>query len=233
MRLLVLGASGGCGRWLVRLAADGGHRVTALVRDGSDAAAPAGVTVRRGDAADAATLDAAVAAIAGDAGADADAADDGAADDVAVLSCLGLRRAGKSPWAPLRSPPDLTARVTRLLLPAMRRHGVRRVVALSAAGVGDSLAHCSWPVRRLVAAGNVGVAYRDLAAMEAVLAAGDAAWIVARPVTLVDGAPTGGARQVARYGLTSIIRRADVAAWMLAAAEQPAGSAGRQVMIAS
>ena len=226
MRLLVLGASGGCGRWLVRLAADGGHRVTALVRDGSDAAAPAGVTVRRGDAADAATRDAAVAAIAGDAGAD------GAADDVAVLSCLGLRRAGKSPWAPLRSPPDLTARVTRLLLPAMRRHGLRRVVALSAAGVGDSLAHCSWPVRRLVAAGNVGVAYRDLAAMEAVLAAGDAAWIVARPVTLVDGAPTGGARQVARYGLTSTIRRADVAAWMLAAAAQPAGSAGRQVMIA-
>jgi len=229
MRLLVLGASGGCGRWLVRLAADGGHRVTALVRDGSDAAAPVGVTVRRGDAADAATLDAAVAALAGGAGADGA---DGAADDVAVLSCLGLRRAGKSPWAPLRSPPDLTARVTRLLLPAMRRHGVRRVVALSAAGVGDSLAHCSWPVRRLVTAGNVGVAYRDLAAMEAVLAAGDAAWIVARPVTLVDGAPTGGARQVARYGLTSTIRRADVAAWMLAAAAQPAGSAGRQVMIA-
>jgi len=51
MRLLVLGASGGCGRWLVRLAADGGHRVTALVRDGSDAAAPAGVTVRRADVA--------------------------------------------------------------------------------------------------------------------------------------------------------------------------------------
>ena len=220
MRLLVLGASGGCGRWLVRLAAGHGHQVTALVRDGSDAAAPAGVTVRRGDATDAATLDAAVAAIAG-------------GDDVAVLSCLGLRRAGKSPWAPLRSPPDLTARVMRLLLPAMRRHGLRRVVALSAAGVGDSLAHCSWPVRRLVAAGNVGVAYRDLAAMEAALAASDAAWIVARPVTLVDGAPTGGARQVARYGLTSIIRRADVAACMLAAAEQPAGSAGRQVMIAS
>jgi uncharacterized protein YbjT (DUF2867 family) len=226
MRLLVLGASGGCGRWLVRLAAERGHRVTALVRDGSDAAAPAGVVVRRGDAADAATLDAALAALAALAGAG------GAADDLAVLSCLGLRRAGRSPWAPLRSPPDLTARVTRLLLPAMHRHGVRRVVALSAAGVGDSLAHCSWPVRRLVAAGNVGVAYRDLAAMEAALAASDAAWIVARPVTLVDGARTGGARQVARYGLTSTIRRADVAAWMLAAAEQPAGSAGRQVMIA-
>ena len=218
MRLLVLGASGGCGRWLVRLAAGRGHQVTALVRDGSDAAAPAGVTVRRGDATDAATLDAAVAAIAG-------------GDDVAVLSCLGLRRAGKSPWAPLRSPPDLTARVTRLPLPAMRRHGLRRVVALSAAGVGDSLAHCSWPVRRLVAAGNVGVAYRDLAAMEAALAASDAAWIVARPVTLVDGAPTGGARQVARYGLTSIIRRADVAAWMLGALARPTSFVEQTILL--
>jgi uncharacterized protein YbjT (DUF2867 family) len=214
MRLLVLGASGGCGRWLVRLAAEGGHRVTALVRDGGDAATPDGVTVRRGDPTDAATLDAAV------------------AGHDAVLSCLGLRRAGRSPWAPLRSPPDLTARVTRLLLPAMRRHDVRRVVALSAAGVGDSLAQLSWPVRRLVASGNVAVAYEDLARMEAALAEGDAEWVVARPVTLVDGAPIG-ARQVARYGLTSTIRRADVAAWMLAAAERPAPLAGRRVMIAN
>ena len=32
MNLLVLGASGGVGRWLTRFAADGGHAVTALVR---------------------------------------------------------------------------------------------------------------------------------------------------------------------------------------------------------
>jgi hypothetical protein len=106
----------------------------------------------------------------------------------AVLSALGLRRAGRSPWAPLRSPADLTERTMRQLLPAMQRHGVPRLLAISAAGVGDSHGRLTWPVRRLVASGNVAVAYRDLAAMEALLAASDRDWLAVRPVTLTDGA---------------------------------------------
>jgi uncharacterized protein YbjT (DUF2867 family) len=185
MRLLVLGASGGCGRWLTRLAAERGHHVTALVRPGAAAPevpppAAARVTVRRGEAADPAALDGAV------------------AGHDAVLSCLGLRRAGRSPWAPLRSPPDLTARVAAHLVPAMVRHGVGRLVVVSAGGVGDSRARLSPPVRWLVDAGNVGVAYRDLAAMEAALEASPLDWTAVRPVTLTGGAPTGRARPVAR-----------------------------------
>ncbi|WP_425485837.1 NAD(P)-dependent oxidoreductase [Gemmatirosa kalamazoonensis] len=137
-----------------------------------------------------------------------------------------------SAWAPLRSPADLTTRVTRALVPAMARHGVRRLVAVSAGGVGESLDRCSWAVRRMVATANLGVAYRDLAAMEATLAASDLDWCVVRPVTLVDGEPTGRARPVERYGLFSVVRRADVAAFMLAAAESPSlGS--RAVMVGS
>jgi uncharacterized protein YbjT (DUF2867 family) len=221
MRLLVLGPSGGIGRWLTRLAAEGGHDVTALVRPGSASpaeglapAAAARVAVRRGEAADPATLDAAV------------------AGHDAVLSALGLRRAGRSPWAPLLSPPDLTARVARHLAPAMARHGVRRLVVVSAGGVGDSRARVSRPVGWLVGAGNVGVAYRDLAAMEAALAASPLDWTAARPVTLVDGPPTGGARPVDRYTLRSTVRRADVARWMLDAAARPDGGA-RTVLLGS
>jgi len=201
MRLLVLGASGGIGRWLVKLGALR-HEVTALVRPGAELDAPANVVVRRGDPADAAAL------------AEALAGQD------AVLSALGLRRAGKSPWAPLRSPADLTQRVTARLIPAMREQGIGRLAVVSAAGVGESFARCSWPVRKLVSTANVGVAYRDLAAMESVLAASDVDWLAVRPVTLVDGQPTGAARPVERYGLTSTIRRADVAAWMLNAVER-------------
>ena len=207
MRLLVLGASGGVGNWLVRLGALR-HDVTALVRPGATFEAPANVVVKRGDPTDAAML------------ADAVAGQD------AVLSALGLRRAGKSPWAPLRSPADLTRRVTERLIPAMRQHEVTRVAVVSAAGVGDSFARCSWPVRKLVSTANVGVAYRDLAAMEGALAASDLDWLAVRPVTLVDGQPTGAARPVERYGLASTIRRADVAAWMLNAVER--GTLGRR-----
>lgn len=213
MRLLVLGASGGCGRWLVRLATERSHHVTALVRETAEHDAPPGVVVHRGDATDSSVLERLV------------------AGQDAVLSALGLRRAGRSPWAPLRSPPDLTTRVARAIVPAMRRHGVTRLVAMSAAGVGDSFERLTWPVRRLVRAGNVGVAYRDLEAMEAVLEASDLDWLAVRPVTLVDGPPRGAARPVSRYGLLSTIRRAEVAEWMLSAAERPGRIAERRVML--
>ena len=215
MRLLVLGASGGCGQWLVRLAAERGHDVTAIVRRDTAIEPHAGVTVRHADVTDPMVLDAAVPA------------------HDAVLSCLGLRRAGRSPWARLQSPPDLTERVTTHLARAMREHEVPRLVAISAGGVGDSRTQLAWPVQRLVDTGNVAVAYRDLARMEAVLAASGLDWCVARPVTLVDGAPTGGARAVSRYGLASTVRRADVAWWMLDVAEREGALDERAVLLGS
>src|SRR3982751_779945 len=121
MKLVVLGASGATGGWLVRIAARAGHEVTALIRPTASLDAPPGVRVVRGDVLDPAV----VASVVG--GQDA------------VASCLGLRRGGKSPWAPLRSPPDLMARVTSLLVPAMRNAGVNRVVAISAGGVAESI----------------------------------------------------------------------------------------------
>jgi len=134
------------------------------------------------------------------------------------VSCVGLRRAGKSPFARLLSPPDLTTRLASSLTRAMENQNVRRLIVISAGGVADSFARLTWPVQQLVEAGNVAVVYRDLAGMEARLAASSLDWLAVRPVTLMNGAPIGRARPVDRYGLTSTIRRADVAAWMLAAA---------------
>jgi hypothetical protein len=69
-----------------------------------------------------------------------------------------------------------------------------------------------------VSTGNVAVAYRDLAGMEARFAASSLDWLAVRPVTLTHGAPRGRARPVEHYGLLSTIRRADVATWVVAAA---------------
>lgn len=201
MKMLVLGASGGCGRWLVELAQARGHKVTALVRPSTAYEAPPGVEVRRGEILDRETLDEAVT------GADV------------VFSCLGLRRAGKSPWAALLSPPDLMAQVTPALIDSMNRHSVRRIVAISAAGVGDSEAQCTGLVKRMIHAGHVGTAYRDLTVMERLFEESDLDWLMVRPVTLVHGKPTERARPVDRFRLLSTVRRSDVAAWMLAAAE--------------
>lgn len=215
MKLLILGASGGCGQWLVRLAAEHGHEVTAVVRPSTSYQPPSGARVARAEVAHGDALDSLV------------------QGQEAVLCCLGQRRAGKSPWAPLLSPPDLTERVARHLVAAMRRHGVPRVVAISAGGVGDSSTQLTLPVRWLVRSGNVGVAYRDLEAMERELAASGLDWLAVRPVTLVDGPPSGGAGQVDRYRLTSTVRRSEVAEYMLAAAESAAPFAERTVLLGS
>ncbi len=66
---------------------------------------------------------------------------------------------------------------------------------------------------------NVGVAYRDLADMECVLANSGLDWMVVRPVTLVDHAATERSRVIRRYGLTDRISRCDVAEWILSALE--------------
>ena len=196
----MLGASGGVGRWVVTLAASEGHAVTAVLRASSQFGGMPGVSLVRGDITDPAFLEGVV------------------AGHDAVVSCVGLRRAGKSPFARLLSPPDLTTRLASSLTRAMENQNVRRLIVISAGGVADSFARLTWPVQQLVEAGNVAVVYRDLAGMEARLAASSLDWLAVRPVTLMNGAPIGRARPVDRYGLTSTIRRADVAAWMLAAA---------------
>lgn len=215
MQLLVLGASGAVGQWVTRLAVERGHTVTALVRAGVPYHGSNGFTVRQGDVTDPAVLDAAV------------------RQHDAVISCLGLRRAGQSPWARLLSPPDLTATVARTLVPVMHRHGVQRVAAISAGGVGDSYARLSWPVQRLVSTGNVAVAYRDLAQMEETLEHSDLDWLVVRPVTLLHGTPTGKVRPVERYDIMSVVRRADVAAWLLNAVESGEPFRERRVLLGS
>jgi hypothetical protein len=88
-------------------------------------------------------------------------------------------------------------------------------------------------VRHLVRTGNVAVAYRDLAAMETVMEASDLDWLAVRPVTLVNGAPTGCARPVSHYGLTSTVRRADVATWMLTAVERRCPFEDRCILLGS
>ena len=197
---MVIGASGGVGRWAAALAASEGHSVTAVMRPTSEFEPVDGTRVVRGDLTDPEFLENVV------------------TGHDAVISCVGLRRAGKSPFAKLLSPPDLTTRLASTLTRAMESRNVRRLVVISAGGVANSFAQLTWPVQQLVSTANVAVAYRDLAGMEARLAASSLDWLAVRPVTLMNGAPAGRARPVSRYGLASIVRRSDVAQWMVRAA---------------
>lgn len=199
----MFGASGGVGTHLVARAAAAGHAVTAVARQ--PLALPAGV---RGVVGDVSRPDVIADAIAG---------------QDAVLSALGIRRrTPANPWSPLASPPDFTSATARSIVAAMQRHGVRRVVAVSAAGVGDSRPGLNGMMRAMIALTRVGANYRDLEEMERVYATSGLDWTCVRPTGLTDRPGTGRVALSDRFALGAWIPKADVAGWMVDHLADPA-----------
>jgi len=202
MKVLVLGASGGVGKHLVRLACDQGHIVTALVRraDGIDSRARILIddVLRPG------------------------CFDEHVRGHEVVLSALGNKRTNPANlWSALASPPDFSTRTAAMLVKAMRQHGLARVIAVSAAGVADSAARMNLLMKFLVAKSNIGIAYRDLAAMERVFGDSGLDWCCPRPTRLTRGPLTRRVKIAESFPMTAAISRADVAWWMLEHMAQP------------
>lgn len=197
MRIAVFGASGGVGREVVRQARAIGHEVVAVVR-GKAPFPASGVEVVTGDVLDPAFAMRAVSGV------------------DAVVSCLGIKRVNpKNPWSALASPKDFTSRSAANVVAAMQAHGVRRVAAVSAAGIGSSARRVNLPFRVVLATSNVGVMYADLERTEKVYAESGLDWQCVRPVTLTDAPPTFRVAEVDRFGLTMTIPRADVAGFLV------------------
>jgi putative NADH-flavin reductase len=162
VKLLILGATGATGRHLLEQAIAKGHGVTALVRD------PATMTFRherltvvKGRATVAAEVDPVV------------------AGQDAVISVLGPRDKGDPVC------PD----TAQALVPAMTKHGVKRLVWLSAGGVGDSEASIvakSFVFGRIILPLFLRKPYANHARAEEILRASALEWTVVRPLQLVD-----------------------------------------------
>ncbi|MFD3481662.1 NAD(P)-dependent oxidoreductase [Streptomyces sp. NPDC058665] len=201
MRLTVFGATGGVGREIVRQALAAGHRVTAVVRD----PARLEVTGDRLDVVTAASFDDPESLRAAVAGRDA------------VLSGVGPRG---------RKDAGIAAPVTRSILRAMDAEGVRRLLVVSAAPVGE--VPPDEPLLGKVALGVVKVVlrpvYDDLARMEEELARSGTDWTAVRPPQLLNKPVTGVYRAVVganpRGG--NKIGRPDLAHAMLAMIDDPA-----------
>ena len=201
VRLIVFGASGGCGSQLVRQAAARGHQVTAVVRSATQYEPPNGVVLIRGDVLDASFVASAV------------------PGHDAVASCVGIKYA--HPWARRESPDDFISRATTNIIAAMQGGGPRRVSAISAAGVADSRHTRNAVIRFLIATSNVGVGYADLDRVEQILRTSGLDWQAVRPVRLSGGAGTGRVRLTDSFPASAKIPRADVAAFMLSELERP------------
>jgi putative NADH-flavin reductase len=189
MNVLVIGAAGKTGRLVVERAAAAGHRVTAFVRDRGRYAAPPGVHVVTGDATDPATVSPAM------------------AGQDAVIDVI----AGKRPWRTTA----LERTAARAIVAGVRQHGTRRLVAVSAIGVGDSTAHTPLPIRLFVLPTFLRGSTSDKAAMEREIEHAGVPFVLVRPAVLNDRPAAGSTRVLTGSEKGRQISRADVAAFVV------------------
>lgn len=193
--VLVMGASSGIGLAATRLALERGYAVRALARS----VARIGLS------------DAALSKVTGDArnAADVRAALEGVD---AVIQALGV----PANMRMLTGPVDLFSAATRVLVPAMTAAGVRRLVAVTGFGAGDSRAAIS-PLQRPGFMLVFGRAYADKDVQERLIRESALDWVIARPGVLTNGAATGRYRVLAdpAQWRNGIIARADVADFLV------------------
>lgn len=195
MKLVVFGASGRTGKPLVELAAGAKHEVTAFARTPARlGAVPPGVKVVQGDARDARAVEEAL------------AGQDGA------LVAVGAEDRKKT---------TIRQDVVRGAIAGLKKHGGKRLVFLSAAGVGDSLPQMK---KASFLFGSVLIPlvlkhpFADALAAENLLRESGLEWVIVRPVGLTNGPPKRDVTAITDGSAESLkltIPRADVARFML------------------
>lgn len=188
MKVLVLGANGRTGSLVVNYAVATGHEVSVLVRHAS-LSSRAGVRVIEGDALK--------------------------TDDVlramhfqdAVIECIG----GAAPW----KNQTLERGAMRNIVAAMEKSGTRRLLVVSAMGVGESKRQSPWWYRFLMVPTFLRGSTADKTAMETIVRGSGLDWVIARPPVLTDGAATGKVNVLGKNEMGHTITRADLAVWLV------------------
>jgi uncharacterized protein YbjT (DUF2867 family) len=196
MQVLILGATGGTGRELVKQALGHGHTVRAVARNPEKVkTVHPRLEVVQGDIGDPKTLAAAL------------------KGQDAVLSAVGVNE---------RKPNTILSDGVRNLLTAMKRQKVKRLIFVSSLGVGDSKGQLG-PVYNLVVLPTLlKNIFADKETAEQLIRDSDADWTIVRPGSLTSKLLTGKYRtgpDAARKRWLPRIARADVADFMLDALE--------------
>lgn len=209
MKVLVLGATGGTGREVVKQAVERGHHVTAFVRS-PDRLGVQSKSVR---------------VLTGDAAADGSALDDAVRGHDAVISALGVGKSFKAAGTIERS--------LKALVPAMERSGVSRIVHTSAFGIGVTWRDTPLVPRIFISTLLRGV-YADKRLGEELLIASKLRWTIVYPTGLTDGPRTSKPRVGERLPLRGFptVSRADVASCLLDCVANDA-SIGKQLLVTS
>lgn len=168
MRVAIVGAAGKVGRLTVAAASAAGHDTVAIARDPGRIPDLAKPNSFRRASADVLDRDALIRALEGT---DAAIATFGA--PLTIDTILHV--------------PDLCERGTRNLLEAMRINSVRRLICMTAIGVGESKGHGRWIFRNVVQPALLQRIFTDRERQEVLVRESDTRWTIVRPAELTDG----------------------------------------------
>jgi len=191
MRLFILGASGGVGSSLLQQAIAHGHEVTGQTRDARRLSAQSAVRVAVGAPTDQAFLRQNLAGM------------------DAVILCIGVDAIGRT---------TLFSDTSEAVVAAMRATGVKRLVAITGIGAGDTKGHGGWLYNYVIYPLFTRHRYADKDRQEAIIAQTELDRTIVRPAPFTAQASAGPLRIYTNIptGLQlSSITRAEVATFIL------------------
>jgi len=169
MKILLLGATGRTGKYLLAEALDRGHIVHALVRDKSRITTSnnnlflfEGLPTNEADLAHAMK------------------------DCDAILSVLNISRTSDFPWAKLRTPASFLSDAIKIIAKVAAHEKIKRMIICSAWGANETKKDIPGWFRWLIDNSNIGVAYRDHEVQENYLKGTGFEYTIVRPVGLTN-----------------------------------------------
>ncbi len=177
MKILLLGATGRTGKYVLQKALKDGFEVNCVVRNGKKIHNQKGLTVFEGNPNNLRDLENAIM------GCDA------------IVSVLNISRTSDFPWAKLRTPENYLSEVMKKLVPLAEKNNIKRITVCSAWGVADSKKEIPNWFRWFIDHSNIGVAYQDHEKQEDIISNSKLNWTIVRPVGLTNTARDQGIRE--------------------------------------
>ncbi|MEL6483922.1 MAG: NAD(P)H-binding protein [Bacteroidota bacterium] len=166
MRILLLGATGRTGKWVLKTALEKGHSVYCLSRNSERIPKQDGLTVFEGNPSHLDNLKKAM------------------VDCEAIISVLNVSRTSDFPWARLRTPETLLSDTMSSVVSAAKELRIKRITICSAWGVAETKKDIPKWFKWFIDNSNIGVAYADHERQENILSQSHLDWTIVRPVGL-------------------------------------------------